>query len=87
MHWVNSSPRSYRIQTHSKLPNYDRQTIQFIQIGSTEFYSIDWTTIFVFMGGSNGKVKLFSTRLNEAEMGAKDASNIAKQIQKIISKL
>ena len=39
------------------------------------------------LGVSSDIVKLFSTRLNEAEMGAKDASNIAKQIQKIISKL
>jgi hypothetical protein len=39
------------------------------------------------LGISSDIVKLFSSRLSEAEMGAKDASNIAKQIQKIISQL
>jgi hypothetical protein len=39
------------------------------------------------LGVSSDIVKLFSARLSEAEMGAKDASNIAKQIQKIISQL
>jgi hypothetical protein len=39
------------------------------------------------LGVSSDIVKLFSTRLNEAELGYKDASNITKQIQKIISQL
>ena len=39
------------------------------------------------LGVSSDIQNLFKTRLNEAEMGAKDASNIAKQIQKIISQL
>ena len=39
------------------------------------------------LGISSDIVKLFSSRLSEAEFGYKDASSIAKQIQKITSNL
>ena len=39
------------------------------------------------LGVSSDIVKLFSSRLSEAEFGYKDASSIAKQIQSITSKL